>query len=53
MAGLRKASLEAVCPKHSVIDEAIRDKAENYTVFSVVCSIALYESMSRLCPVVE
>ena len=33
---MREASREKVTPEHVVIDEAIRDKGDQYTVFSIV-----------------
>jgi hypothetical protein len=36
MAELEDATRQQVTEEHSVIDEAIRDRGEGYTVFSIV-----------------
>jgi hypothetical protein len=37
MYDLEEARKEKVTEEHDVIDEAIRDRGEGYTVFSIVC----------------
>ena len=37
MNDLKQARNEKVTEEHDVIDEAIRDRGERYTVFSIVC----------------
>ena len=36
MADLAEASAEKATPEHAVIDEAIQDRGEGYTMFSIV-----------------
>ena len=36
IADLSEASAEKVTPEHAVIDEAIQDRGEGYTMFSIV-----------------
>lgn len=36
MADMQEASRQKVTDEHSVIDKAIRDRGEGYTVFSIV-----------------
>jgi hypothetical protein len=37
MAELEDATRQKATDEHGVIDEAIRDRGEGYTVFSIVC----------------
>lgn len=39
MADLTQASADKVIAEHGVIDEAIQDRGEGYTVFSIVRTI--------------
>ena len=38
MGDLAEASADKVTAEHGVINEAIQDRGEGYTVFSIICS---------------
>ena len=42
MNDLKQARNEKVTEEHDVIDEAIRDRGDRYTVFSIVCSSSYF-----------
>ncbi|KAF8331368.1 uncharacterized protein EI90DRAFT_3145613 [Cantharellus anzutake] len=48
MSDLQRASLEKAIPEHSVIDDAVRDKGADYTVFSIPVGILYRPSAVKL-----
>lgn len=46
---MREASSVKCTSEHNVIDEAIRDRAEGYTVFSIVRSCKILVPISLMC----
>ena len=48
MADLQTAQQAKVMPEHDVIDDAIRDKGEEYTVFSIPVGILFRPSETKL-----
>lgn len=45
---MREASLEKCIPEHNVIDEAIRDRADGYTVFSIPVGVLYSPAENKL-----